>query len=128
MASSRLISFQVAIKAVPAIKVFADISADVVLNHESPTWMLADKIPNIEHVLIENGQLLTLQLDAFVKLPFCDVLEVGHRLKAHLMFVLHTIDHFSGYQNNQEKRVGTRDQDPADLIFGVVYKIVLDSK
>ena len=54
MTSSWLVSLYVPIKTVAAVEVFANISADAVLNHKSPAWVLADKISNIERVLIEN--------------------------------------------------------------------------
>lgn len=96
---------KVAIQAVTSIEELADVSADVVFEHEATPGMLVHELTHIEHVLIQDDQLLALTIDKFVKLGFRDVVQIALHAKGHLFLHLLAVKDFSYDQDRHNHEV-----------------------
>ena len=85
-------AFQVPIDAVATVKEFTDITANVMFNHKTPTWMLCHKFTHIKYELIENNKLGVLIMNSIEEFSLCDVRYLLEYFQRHLVFHAHSID------------------------------------
>ena len=50
----------VVFKAVATVEELADVTADVVLEHEAATWVLVNELVNVEDELVQNDKLASI--------------------------------------------------------------------